>query len=374
MNSGFSSRQVFLFFNTASILLLAIVSLRATAQQYDVGIDFRSTQNYVTDPAYAVFDNCVNDGTTQQTRTNSNGQSITWQWSQKCNLAADESNGVDPRLAGIAHVFTASDGETLTITLPQPGAYNIGFATGNAAGNQCGAGWSANFIFRDGASGTQLFTVNPNSPGVGHFIDAANHNWTAAQWPANNQEQPVTLTGTTLTVSMESGNAPSIAHIRITYAQQQQGLTISASPASLGRTSMGESPILLVAGIPAFFLLPGTLLLLTIGLCWSLEGRWWPAPDREGFPFKCREPNLWLVSVIISLLIAIVPWLFTKRWYFSRYRLQDIGLLWFASILAGIGCYVIWWFYRNHRRQQAAERIRLLADAEAAKSRSRTRT
>jgi len=137
---------------------------------------------------------------------------------------------------------------------------------------------------------------------------------------------------------------------------------------------LGQSAILTVAGIPAFFLLPGTLLLLTIGLCWSLEERWWPAPDQEEFPFKRTGANFWLVSVIISLLIAIVPWLFRKRWYFSRYGLQDIGLLWFASMLAGIGCYVIWWIYRNHRRLQVEERIRLRADAEAAQSRARTPT
>lgn len=136
---------------------------------------------------------------------------------------------------------------------------------------------------------------------------------------------------------------------------------------------VGEPAILTVAGIPVFFLLPGTLLLLTIGLCWSLEERWWPAPGHEEFPFKCTEPNFWLVSVVFSLLIAIIPWLFRKRWYFTRYRLQDIGLLWFASILAGIGCYVIWWIYRNHRRLQAEERIRLLADA-AAQLRARRRT
>src|SRR5271157_3607447 len=208
-------------------------SLTVTAQQYDVGIDFRSTQNYVTDPAYAVFDNCLNDGTKQQTRTNSNGQSVTWQWSQKCNEPGDVSNSVDPRLAGVANLFTASGGETLTITLPQPGTYNIRFATGVATGTQCGSGGCPNFIFRDGTIGTQLFTVNPNNPGIGHFIDAANHNWTAAQWPSSNQEQPVTLTGTTLTVSMAAGNAPSIAHIRITYVQQQPNFTISAAPASL---------------------------------------------------------------------------------------------------------------------------------------------
>ncbi len=134
----------------------------------------------------------------------------------------------------------------------------------------------------------------------------------------------------------------------------------------------GEPAMVTVAGIPVFFLLPGMLLLLTIGLCWSLEERWWPAPDQDEFPLKCAGPNFWVVSVVISLLIAIVPWLFRRRWYFSHYRLQDIGLLWFASILAGVGCYVIWWLYRNHRRLQAAEKIRMLADAEAAQLRTRT--
>src|SRR5271157_4241460 len=224
---------------SVGILLLSRLASTQTFQQafgspqYDVGIDFRNTQNYVTDPAYAVFDNCVNDGTTQQTRSNANGQSVSWQWSQKCNLVGDVSNSVDPRLAGIANVYTASGGETLTITVPQPGTYNIGFATGIATGNQCGGGTCANFLFKDGASGTQLFTVNPNNPGGGHFIDAANKNWTAAQWASSNQEQQVTLTGTTLTVSMAAGSPPSIAHIRITYAQPQQNFSLLTSPASL---------------------------------------------------------------------------------------------------------------------------------------------
>src|SRR5271157_2568924 len=230
--------------NGGAIQQKTTVILTVTAPAYDVGIDFRSRQNYVTDPAYAVFDNCVNDGTTQQTRTNTNGYSITWQWSQNCNAATNESASIDPRLAGIASVYTASGGETLTITVPQPGTYNIGFATGMAAGNQCGGGRCPNFIFKDGASGKQLFTVNPNNPGVGDFIDAANHNWTAAQWPASNREQQVTLSGRTLTVSMAAGNAPSIAHIRITYVQPQS-FTLSAAPAALSiqQGSQGTSTI-----------------------------------------------------------------------------------------------------------------------------------
>lgn len=125
----------------------------------------------------------------------------------------------------------------------------------------------------------------------------------------------------------------------------------------------GQPAILVVAGIPVFFLLPGMLLLLTVGLCWSLEERWWSAPDRDRFPFSRTEPAFWLLSVLISLLIAIGPWLFRKKWYFTRYGLQDITWLWFAAILAGLVCYVVWWLYRRHRRLLAEERIRLLADA-----------
>jgi cbb3-type cytochrome oxidase subunit 3 len=133
---------------------------------------------------------------------------------------------------------------------------------------------------------------------------------------------------------------------------------------------LDQSAILTVAGIPAFFVLPGALLLLTIGLCRSLEEGWWPAPDQEEFPLKCKSANFWLVSVIMSLLIAIVPWLFRKRWYFSRYGLQDVGLVWFACILAGVGGYVIWWIYRNHRRLQTEERKRLLAEASRTRPRA----
>src|SRR5271166_4816143 len=240
------------------ILVLVLVSLTPSltsaqpSMQYDVGIDFRGTKGYVIDPAYAVFDNCVNDGIAQQTRANSNGQSVTWQWSQKCNAAVDQSNGIDPRVAGIGNVYTASGGETLTITVPQPGTYNIGFATGSATGNQCGGGKCPNFIFKDGVSGSQLFTVNPNNPGSGNFIDAANKNWTAAQWPSSNQMQPVTLTGTKLTVSMAAGNAPSIAHIRITYVQQQS-FSLSASPASLSVAQGNQGTSTITAAISGGF-------------------------------------------------------------------------------------------------------------------------
>jgi len=125
-----------------------------------------------------------------------------------------------------------------------------------------------------------------------------------------------------------------------------------------------EAPILKVVAIPMFFVLPGALLLFTISLCWWLERRWWPAPDHEAFPLQYTHPHFWLLAVTISLLIVIVPWSFTRRWLFTRYEPQDIALLSLFSMLTGIAGYLIWRICRNHKQRQAAEKIRLLAEAE----------
>jgi len=134
----------------------------------------------------------------------------------------------------------------------------------------------------------------------------------------------------------------------------------------------GRSAILMIAAIPAFFLLPGMLLLLTIGFCRTLEGHWWRAADDQAFPLTLNGPSFWLVSVAISLLIAIVPWMFTVRWYFTRYGLQEIALLWFASILAGAVCYAVWWGYRHNRRLRAEEHTRMRLELAARDLRDHT--
>ena len=130
---------------------------------------------------------------------------------------------------------------------------------------------------------------------------------------------------------------------------------------------LGESAILKIALIPVFLLLPGMLLLLTVCLCRTLEGRWWRAADDEAFPLTHTDPNFWLVSVFLSLLIAIVPWLFTGHWYITRYGLQDIALLWFASILTGAVCYLFWWAYRHNRSIRVEEKAQMQAELEARK-------
>jgi len=109
---------------------------------------------------------------------------------------------------------------------------------------------------------------------------------------------------------------------------------------------LGESAIPKVADLLSFFLLPGALFLLTMATLW--QTMWLQVPPFPGeFPLKWKEPSFWLVSLTISLLVVILPWRIAGRWYFKRYGLEEVALLWFGSILAGVAAYVGWQFARN---------------------------
>jgi len=104
---------------------------------------------------------------------------------------------------------------------------------------------------------------------------------------------------------------------------------------------LGESAILKVLSLPSFFLLPGCLVILTAGLFCRVG--WLRRQTRVGdFPLKYNEPDFWLVSITISLFMAIVYWLIVGRWYFVRYGLQDIAIVWFISIVLGVLGYAVW--------------------------------
>src|ERR1039457_5331989 len=60
------------------------------------------------------------------------------------------------------------------------------------------------------------------------------------------------------------------------------------------------------------------------------------------FPLEYLKPDFWLVSITISLLMAMLYWLRVRRWYFVSYGLQDIALVWFVSIILGILGYTVW--------------------------------
>lgn len=104
---------------------------------------------------------------------------------------------------------------------------------------------------------------------------------------------------------------------------------------------LGESAILTALGLPCFFLLPGCLVILTASLCWSTG---WLRPETKPgeFPLKYKEPDFWLVSITVSLVMALIYRSIEQRWYFVRYGLEDIATIWLISIMLGFLAYVIW--------------------------------
>jgi hypothetical protein len=119
----------------------------------------------------------------------------------------------------------------------------------------------------------------------------------------------------------------------------REGSVIVSQDVTVG--VVGESAILQALGLPSFFLLPGCLAVLAASLCW--RSGWLRRGVKTGeFPLEYLKPDFWLVSITISLIMAMLYWLIARRWYFVSYGLQDIALVWFVSIILGILGYTVW--------------------------------
>src|SRR5208337_3726346 len=224
MSSGFSSKQVFLFFKIASVLVLA-TSLEAVAQ-WQQGFDFRNTSTFVMDPP---GDTYVLPGTTYPTTVNG----VTFGWTTPHLVQArDRSASVDPRLAGINFVSNGSPA-TFYVDLPSAGTYNLSLAMGDAGAAQCWTQCQVQFL--DGS--TVLATVTGGATNLGYFYDAQGNKWSAAAWPTSNLSQQVTLTGTRLTVvvgtNKATGDYTPLAFLVVAQVSGMPNFALSASPASL---------------------------------------------------------------------------------------------------------------------------------------------
>lgn len=109
---------------------------------------------------------------------------------------------------------------------------------------------------------------------------------------------------------------------------------------------LGESEILTLLGVPTFLVLPGFLMLVTLGLLWQhvpprTEG------DRKPYPFAKVSPEFWVVAISVSIAAAILdPWITgffgQRRNYLDGYELIDVVRVWAGSIFAGILVFVAW--------------------------------
>jgi len=114
----------------------------------------------------------------------------------------------------------------------------------------------------------------------------------------------------------------------------------------------GESGImsalgLATAGIPTFLILPGFLIIATIGVCWR-----WFTPKAGDYAFKnlgesLKKLEFWFWAFTLSLLMIPVyrfgtGYLGTPRDLLKGYSFDDIGAVWFASIVLAVVGFVLY--------------------------------
>lgn len=182
---------------------------------YDIGLDFRASSGFVTDPNYAVP---VLGETSATTKNAANGSSVTFQWMSFPGGTRDRSASVDPRLAGIN--FISSTAQEFRITGFTPGTYNVGVAMGDEGSLQGNAGQPFTIDFNDGTGGTNLLHVSETGViSANNYVDATSVLRTSdTDWVANNKTSQITTSSTTLSIvfTPTSGQNLPIAHIRIT--------------------------------------------------------------------------------------------------------------------------------------------------------------
>jgi hypothetical protein len=113
---------------------------------------------------------------------------------------------------------------------------------------------------------------------------------------------------------------------------------------------LAESAILKVMGVPSFLLLPGSILMLTVGLFWKVgSSRSASEAERLREAIDPTKGYFWLISITISGLMAVIFRVVFGWWYFVRYGLADVVFVWLASVIAGALIYTLIYWIELHR-------------------------
>ncbi len=130
----------------------------------------------------------------------------------------------------------------------------------------------------------------------------------------------------------------------------------------------GESALLAAAAVPSLLVLPGFLLVATLGFLAKQV-----SPRVSAHVPDPNTPYFWLLAVSASLLAMFPYRAITGRWYFDSYNFNDIVVLWFVSLGIGLVVFGIWWLadelYTRSRVVEAGDEaldvLRKMAHADA---------
>jgi hypothetical protein len=192
---------------------------------FDIGIDFRGTSGYVTDPASCTY--CVTD----QYPTVRGGATFGFVGTASGSLTgADLNNTYDARIAGFSYVTADLN---FRLDLPASGSVGVRLATGNSGAV------TGDVRIKDNA--TTLFSVS-GTAGSGTFNDAQGVNYSAAAWPGSNSVNTQTFATTTLIAMLDSsGGYTDIVHLRVTQGSSSVTHATSGTLTGQGSVIAGTS-------------------------------------------------------------------------------------------------------------------------------------
>ena len=178
----------------------------------------------------------------------------------------------------------------------------------------------------------------------------------SAAWPGYLLMSPKMYTigaigaGTTTTLSFDvtqkagaktvAGAAPPSLTLtaRVAGESQAGSITVAAAP---DINVFGLSDVLKLLQVPTFLLLPGVLFLATCQIIGRLRGQ-------QTLPIigSATDAPFWLVAVTLSGVAAalypvVTGWFGPPREYLTSFTLEDVMLVWFASITLPIPLYLV---------------------------------
>jgi hypothetical protein len=126
--------------------------------------------------------------------------------------------------------------------------------------------------------------------------------------------------------------------------QDQSARLVTTQETQIGIA--GESAVLTLLGVPSFLLIPGFLVVLTVGTFWKVR-----RPHGAGeFPLEATKPEFWLAAVTLSIAIAFLYPRFGGVDYLSSvYGLRDVIWIWFISLAIGVAVYLAIALWRGGR-------------------------
>jgi hypothetical protein len=129
--------------------------------------------------------------------------------------------------------------------------------------------------------------------------------------------------------------------------------------------AFGDSELLTLLGVPSFLVLPGFLIVATIGLLWTYCGLRNATGAIPAFPFRTKDADFWMIAVTLSVISAFVYPIFTRRNYLDGYGMRDVAGVWIGCVVLSLAAFGIVTGVWRWKRWDNARKLRDRVPAEA---------